>query len=201
MSVDYLSEDTLVPSGQNYLCVSFLKDPEGKKSLRGVKVRGVFDKAEEAQEFAKKLQAVDPLHDIFLGEVGKWLAFDPDPSSKEAGSPEHANEELNKIMKSHMESNEKSKLFHEHRKNQQARENIEASIKVTNENKIELQEKLNDENDETVQESLKDKLKNIEEQLEKLESTKKDYKKQEELCSKKLEKMNPVESNDDINEV
>ena len=49
MSADLLTEDNLLPTGQNFVCVSFLKDPENKTSTSGIKIRGVFDKIDEAQ--------------------------------------------------------------------------------------------------------------------------------------------------------
>ena len=193
MSADLLTEDNLLPTGQNFVCVSFLKDPENKTSTSGIKIRGVFDKIDEAQNFAKKLQSYDTLHNIYVGEMGKWLAFNPDPNSKAAGDPEYANEELNKIMKAHMESSEKSKILHEQYKNKQAKENIEESISTTINNKKEVEEKLLSVSDETEKNTLKDKLKNIEESIKKLEVKKKEYQKQEESYSKKLESSTEVD--------
>jgi|TARA_Y100000813_G_scaffold185037_1_gene156566 hypothetical protein len=187
MSVDLLTEDTLLPTGQNYVCISFLKDPENRTSLSGIKIRGVFDKLDDAQEFAKKLQSFDTLHNIYVGEMGKWLAFDPDPTSKAAGSPEYANDELNKIMKAHIESNEKSKLLHEQYKNQKARENVEESIKTSKENKDKIKEELSKAEDDDNKEILKQKLSDITESIKNLETKKKEYAKQEELCNKELE--------------
>ena len=97
MEKDYLTEDTLIPENQNFMCISFLSDVENKLSLKGVKVRGSFKTLEEAQDHAKKLQSIDQAHNVFVGEVGKWVAFNPDVNSKEAGDPEYANEQLNKM--------------------------------------------------------------------------------------------------------
>ena len=187
MSVDLLTEDTLLPTGQNYVCISFLKDPEHKTSLSGIKIRGVFDKLDDAQEFAKKLQSFDTLHNIYVGEMGKWLPFDPSPNSEAAGSPEYANDELNKIMKSHIESNEKSKIVHAQYTNKNARENVEENIKQIKLNKTELEEKIQSCDNEETKLSLEDKLKDIQESIKKMEVEKKKYKEQEELNTKKLE--------------
>ena len=119
--------------------------------------------------------------------MGKWLAFNPDPNSKAAGDPEYANEELNKIMKAHMESSEKSKILHEQYKNKQAKENVEESINTTLTNKKEIEETLLSVSDETEKKSLKEKLKNIEESIKKLELKKKEYSKQEESYTKQLD--------------
>lgn len=187
MSVDLLTEDTLLPTAQNFVCISFLQDPNNKTSLSGIKIRGVFDKIDEANEYAKKLQSFDTLHNIYVGEMGKWLAFDPDPTSKAAGSPEYANEELNKIMKAHIESSEKSKILHEQYKNRQARENIEETIKTSNENKEIVKKEMSSTEDSSKKETLKQKLGDIDESIKNLEKKKKEYVKQEELCSKELD--------------
>jgi len=179
MSVDLLTEDSLTPNGQNYVCISFLKDPENKTTLSGIKIRGVFDKQDDASAFAKKLQSYDTLHNIYVGEMGKWLAFDPDPNSEAAGSPEYANEELNKIMKAHMESADKSKLLHEEHRNKQARQNVEESLKITNKNRDDIKEELEKTNDEHVITSLNQKLKDIDVSIKDLEEKRTEYSKKE----------------------
>ena len=115
-SKDYLTEDSLLPKDQKFVCISFLSDPDNKLTLSGIKIRGVFSTIDEASTHAKKLQSVDTIHNVFVGEMGKWLAFDPDATSEAAGNPEYANEQLNNIMKGYMDNQEKSKLFHEERK-------------------------------------------------------------------------------------
>ena len=184
---DLLTEDTLLPVGQKFVCISFLNDPNNKSTLCGIKIRGVFEKQDDAENFAKKLQSYDTLHNIYVGEMGKWLPFDPAPNSEAAGSPEYANDQLNKIMKSHIESSEKSKIVHEQYKNKQARENVEENIKQIKINKTELEEKLQSCDNEETKLSLEDKLKEIQESIKKMEVEKKKYKEQEELSTKKLE--------------
>ena len=185
MSTDYLTEDTILPEGQKFICISFLSDSTKKSSLRGIKLRGAFDTIEKASEHAKKLQSIDPAFNVFVGEMGKWLPFDPEPSDKEAGSPEYANDELNKIMKAHVDSQEKSKLFHEHRKNQQVRENLLESIKTSKENADKLKEDLL-KADKNEVEGIENKLKVINEQISKLEEKKNEYEKKELKLAKNL---------------
>ena len=197
MSVDLLTEDSLMPNGQNYVCISFLKDPDNKTTLSGIKVRGVFDKQDDAGAFAKKLQSYDTLHNIYVGEMGKWLAFDPDPNSQAAGSPEYANEELNKIMKAHMESADKSKLLHEEHKNKQAKLNIEESLKITNKNKDDINEELEKANDEKTIESLNQKLKDIDVSIKDLDDKRSEYSKKEDESRKALDTASSLKKKDD----
>ncbi len=47
-------------------------------STRGVKVRGVYDTLREAQVRSEQIRKRDPNHNVFVGQVGYWLPWDPD---------------------------------------------------------------------------------------------------------------------------
>lgn len=94
--IDNLTEDKAIPD-QAFVCISFLS-PEGIRNckIRGLKIRGVFPTKEKADEHAKNLQKEDPDFHVFVGEVGKWLPWDPEPGDV---SEQHYNEEeLQKLM-------------------------------------------------------------------------------------------------------
>ena len=65
-------------------------------NTRGLKIRGSFPTYEEASMRAKLLREKDPNHDIYVGEVGKWMPFNPD--AFKTGKVEYLEEELNSIM-------------------------------------------------------------------------------------------------------
>ena len=188
MEKDYLTEDTLIPENQNFMCISFLSDVENKLSLKGVKVRGSFKTLEEAQEHAKKLQSIDQAHNVFVGEVGKWVAFNPDVNSKEAGDPEYANEQLNKMMKEYNKNQEQASLVNEERKFKDMQKNIEESINVTNTTLDELKQQLLETTDDKEISDLNKKLSNIDERLKELTIKNEDIVKSKKKISKKLEK-------------
>lgn len=165
---DYLSEDTLLPKDQKFVCLSFLTDKENKTTLTGVKVRGVYETYDEACKQAKNLQAVDEAFNVFVGEMGKWLPFDPAPDSEAVKTSEYANEELNNMMKSYLENQEKAKLFHEQRKNELMKKNIMDNITTRQTNLKEVQEQLTSAPEEE-KKILEDTVKSIEEQIEKME--------------------------------
>jgi hypothetical protein len=114
--IDYLTEDKPLP-GQNWVCLSFLS-PEGVRNckIRGIKVRGVFSTKDEADKRASELQDEDPDFHIFVGEVGKWLAQDPDPNS--IPDQEYREKELNKLMKDYKIAQSKAKAMEADRKNE-----------------------------------------------------------------------------------
>merc|ERR1711981_413790 len=72
---DHLEEDLPIPN-QEYVCISFMSPDKHKSTIHGVKIRGVYPNLEQANERAKQLQKMDPLFDIYVGQVGKWLAWD-----------------------------------------------------------------------------------------------------------------------------
>ena len=103
----------------------FDKANKFQTSIRGVKVRGTYDTYREAEIRAKVLQKLDPLFDVFVGQVGYWLAWSPDTNLME--NQEHANEDLNKLMKAKKDNAAQRDMFYEERK----REMKEAAAKET----------------------------------------------------------------------
>jgi hypothetical protein len=78
-------------------------------TVRGLKVRGAYSTQEEASARAKKLQRNDPIHNIYVATVGKWLAWDPSPN--DVADQEYAEDELNTLMKSYKENEEQREQF------------------------------------------------------------------------------------------
>ena len=81
---DLLTEDTtFLPANQKFVCLSFLTPTkEDKATLSGIKLEEYLILMNEACEHAKKIREYDEYHNVFVGEMGKWLAFDPDPESR-----------------------------------------------------------------------------------------------------------------------
>jgi len=71
-------------------------------SIRGLKIRGVYESRREAEVRAKVLQRRDPNFHVFVGQVGYWLPWDPNPDN--IGEQEYANEQLNTLMKKYQEN-------------------------------------------------------------------------------------------------
>ena len=75
----------------------FHKENNFKTTIRGLKVRGVFDTVEEAKNRSEFLKKVDKNFDIFIGEVGCWCPWSPNPNDLE--NQEYAESQLNTLMK------------------------------------------------------------------------------------------------------
>ena len=78
-------------------------------TMRGLKVRGVTGTHGEAVAMSKKLQRSDAVHNIFLGEVGKWLPWDPKPHQVQ--EQEYAEDQLNTLMKRYKDNEDAREKF------------------------------------------------------------------------------------------
>jgi hypothetical protein len=85
-----------------------------RTTVRGLKIRGTYSSQEEAVARSKKLQRQDTLHNIFVGEVGKWLPWDPQPS--DVKEQEYAEDQLNTLMKKYKENEEHRESFQRERR-------------------------------------------------------------------------------------
>ena len=113
--IDYLKADSIQIPGQRYALISVVSPSSSQKNdTCGVKIRGVFETVEEAQMQAKTLSKTDPLFDVFLVEMYKWLPIPPNTDMIE--NQEYQDNVLNTIVKSHAEEQIKAKEFFEQRK-------------------------------------------------------------------------------------
>jgi len=73
-----------------------------RTTIQGLKVRGVYDTYNEALNRAKTLQKLDPSFNVYVGQVGFWLPWDPEPHA--VADQEYADEQLNTLMKKYREN-------------------------------------------------------------------------------------------------
>lgn len=85
-----------------------------QRTERAVKIRGSYRTNEEGIERAKSLGIVDKNFHIFVGEVGKWMAYDPQPMQVE--NYETAEKQLNNIVAAHKQEQQRAKEAFEIRK-------------------------------------------------------------------------------------
>jgi len=112
----------------------FDKQNNFQTSVRGVKIRGIYDSRREADVRAKVLQRIDQTFNVFIGQVGYWLAWDPNPDGVE--KQEYLNDELNKLVKGYNVNQAEKDMFFE----EQKREKKNAAMKEAIENKKKAKE-------------------------------------------------------------
>jgi hypothetical protein len=105
--------DEFMYSNKSKLEEEFYALNEFRTSMRGVKVRGVYNNTKEAEIKAKKLQQKDKYHNIFMGEVGKWTPWDPSPH--EVQDQDYNNDQLNTLMKKYKENEDSREKFFDER--------------------------------------------------------------------------------------
>ena len=116
-----------------------------KTNIRGIKVRGSFQTQEEAQLRCRMLREIDPDHDIYVGQVGMWMPFDPD--AYRTGNVEYMENELNHLMHEKNKSSEIAKRTFDKRVKDSKRKAIEENIKIAKESGNKLTQTLNEEGD------------------------------------------------------
>ena len=194
--VDYLTDDTaLLPTDQKFVCISFLTDKENKSTLSGIKIRGAYSSYEAACEQAKKIQSVDQYFNVFVGEMGKWLPFDPNPDSEAVKDSQYANEELNNMMKTYMENQEKAKIYHEQRKQEMVRTTILDNLQSRKDTLSDLEKdldkaQLEDNKDEVL--SIEQSMKALAEQIKTMEDRKGELDEQIDNLNNQIKSFNPL---------
>ena len=100
-------------------------------SMRGLKVRGVYDTRGAAEDRAKKLSLVDSGFHTFVGQVGYWLPWDP--NADKVADEVFQNSQLNDMMEKYQENNASKDMFYE----EQKRDKIKAAQEEVREAKEE----------------------------------------------------------------
>lgn len=119
----------------------FLKINDFKTSMRGIKVRGVFDTLKEAQTRAEVLKRMGDKFDIYVAQVGCWCPWSPNPEDLQ--DQEYAESTLNTLMKKY-------------------KENLQSKDEIYEQRKLEKIVKAKQENDRKTAELEKDKQKQLE---------------------------------------
>lgn len=83
---------------------------DGLTSIRGLKVRGVYETRKEADVRAKVLQRLDRSHNVFVGQVGYWLPWDPNPDNVQES--EYLEKGLNDLMKNYKSNEVQRDMFY-----------------------------------------------------------------------------------------
>ena len=132
-------------------------------SMRGLKVRGSYSTKEEATNRAKKLQLSDSSFHVFVGEVGKWLPWDPNADGIQ--DEVFQNSQLNDMMEKYEENNINRDIFYE----EQKRDKVKAAKEEVLKKKREEAEKAAKEKAEESSKVLEDVKEGIEEVVEGVE--------------------------------
>jgi hypothetical protein len=121
---------------EDRLSQEFDRENSFQTSTRGVKFRGAFSTQQEAELRAKVLRdweqsAMGGSHDIFVGPVGMWMPWDPEPYK--TGRVEHLEEELNQLMHEKQKNEAKAKEEFDSRINEAKKKAMLENQKIASE--------------------------------------------------------------------
>lgn len=133
---------TFMDKHETRLTEKFQRENAFQTSVRGLKLRGVFNTQEEAEMRCKKLREVDPNHDIYVGPVGIWIPWDP--NAYKTGRVEFMEEELNKLHQEKMKNEARAKEEFDKRVKETKRKAIEENIKLAEKSGNVLTQTLNE---------------------------------------------------------
>jgi Family of unknown function (DUF5832) len=93
------------PVGQNYVVLSIVSPAHQKNDTLAVVVRGIFETAEEAKQFAEDQN--DGKFDIFIVEAGHWFPLPPDYDR--INDVKYTDDRLQMLMDAHRAEQERAK--------------------------------------------------------------------------------------------
>ena len=131
----------------------FYEREDFQTTIRGIKVRGIYDTYREAQVRAKLLQTKDRNFHVFVGQVGYWLPWDP--NADKITDQEYSESQLNKLVKKYQENTKKRDTFFEQQKDDSLKKikednerNVDSNPSVSTDQPITSLE--NDEKDQNI---------------------------------------------------
>jgi hypothetical protein len=80
----------------------YFEENDFQTTIRGLKVRGSYETIKEAQIRSKVLQRKDPVHNVFIAQVGCWCPWAPNPD--DIKDQEYSENQLNELMKKYTDN-------------------------------------------------------------------------------------------------
>lgn len=104
----------------------FNKKCNFQTSIRGIKIRGCYDTQREADIRAKVLQKIDPSFNVFVGQVGYWLPWDP--NADQISDQQYQEDQLNQLVTKYKENEILKDKFYEKEKQERIKACMEDNI-------------------------------------------------------------------------
>jgi hypothetical protein len=110
---------------------------DNRTSIRGIKIRGCYETLHEARNRAETLIKKDPNFHIFVGEVGCWCPWSPNPDDIQ--DEVFAESQLNDLVKDYKENIEQRQSEFERRKKEMMEMAIRDGKRGTSTENVETQ--------------------------------------------------------------
>ena len=139
-------------TNQMRLQKQFDEETSFKTSVRGLKVRGVYDSRQEAEQRAKILHRMDQDHHVFVGSIGQWLPWDPEADA--IADQEYIDDGLNNLMGEYKKNQMNKDQFFEERKKEKMDDQMKA-VEASKKKQNEIKDIESDEDDSKKKEAYK----------------------------------------------
>ena len=159
----------------------FYENNDFHTTMRGLKVRGVYDTHKEASVRAQVLRRKDPSFNVFVGQVGYWLPWDPE--CEQVQEQEYQETMLNDLVKKYKENLDNRDNMYEQMKEEQLK-------KAKEENKMKREKLAEEENVEVKESTTEDK--------EKIEELREIVDESDKLYYDHMKKMEAQKKNEDV---
>jgi hypothetical protein len=184
--------DDWIYTNDESLETDFFELSNYQTTMRGLKVRGVYDSHKEANLRAQVLRRKDPSFNVFVGQVGYWLPWDPECES--IPDQEYQEGQLNELVKKYKENLNNRDAMYDQVKNEKiekAKREVNAKKEIIKSQKeVSVPENMDDENVKNIEQ-----LRSIVDESDKLyyDNLKKS---EEEINNFKSESMKNLEDSD-----
>ena len=85
-----------------------------KNTIRGIKVRGVYDTMEQAKQRIENLKKKDKYHNIYVAQVGCWLPYESHITNT-IEEQEYSETQLNSLMKNYKDNKDQKDIIFDNR--------------------------------------------------------------------------------------
>lgn len=121
----------------------YLEKNDFQTSVRGIKVRGVYETIPEAKNRANAIKKMDPKFDVYVAEMGCWCPWSP--RSDDIEDQEYSETQLNTLMKKYRENLEVKDEFYRVRMEEMVKK-VKTSTIREGDNEGEADAPVNDDN-------------------------------------------------------
>jgi membrane-associated HD superfamily phosphohydrolase len=123
-----------VEKKEKELSKEFDEQVQFRTSIRGIKVRGVYETLAEAMNRVESIKRVDPKFNVYVAEVGCWCPWSPNPDDIQ--DVKYAETQLNTLMKSYKDNLSKRDEYYQNRKETLLKAIAENQEALTKSNKV-----------------------------------------------------------------
>merc|ERR1712070_586 len=102
-------------------------------TIRGIKIRGVYDTSKEAEIRSKVLQKIDKSFNVYVGPIGYWLPWDPDQADEKDLDQQYQLNELNSLVSEYKNNEVKTNEYYANQtqeRSQRAKDQIDDIIGI-----------------------------------------------------------------------